>query len=160
MSRTQPKVILEIVDKETYKCDQIVEAAGIWAVFYDNQPINLKSQHYLDSEAVPKYKKTNENMKKKKVIKLSENDLYRIVKRVISEQPDKNIKHPSPEEITKGKKTGCYTVNSGDQLMRIAKAFGVTVDDIVQLNAFRSSGEEIYPGQKIKVQNTTKFIGC
>ena len=102
----------------------------------------------------------NKNIKNKKVIKLSENDLYRIVKRVISEQPDKNIKHPSPDEISKGKKTGCYTVNSGDQLMKIAKAFGVTVDDIVQLNAFRSSGEEIYPGQKIKVQNTTKFIGC
>lgn len=59
MSRTQPKVVLEIVDKTSYKCDQIVEAAGIWAVFYDGSPINLKSQHYLDSEAVPKYKKTS-----------------------------------------------------------------------------------------------------
>ena len=59
MSRTQPKVLLENVDKETYKCDQIVEAAGIWAVFLDGQPINLKSQHYLDSEATPKYKKTS-----------------------------------------------------------------------------------------------------
>ena len=59
MSRSQPKVILEYVDKATYKCDQIVEASGIWAVFYDDQPINLKSQHYLDSEAVPKYKKTS-----------------------------------------------------------------------------------------------------
>lgn len=59
MSRTQPKVVLEIVDKTTYKCDQIVEAAGIWAVFHDDQPINLKSQHYLDSESVPKYKKTS-----------------------------------------------------------------------------------------------------
>ena len=59
MSRTQPKVILEHVDKVTYKCDQIVEASGIWAVFYDGQPINLKSQHYLDSEATPKYKKTS-----------------------------------------------------------------------------------------------------
>lgn len=59
MSRTQPKVLLENVDKTTYKCDQIVEAAGIWAVFYDGQPINLKSQHYLDSETVPKYKKTS-----------------------------------------------------------------------------------------------------
>jgi len=68
MSRTQPKVILEIVDKETYKCDQIVEAAGIWAVFYDNQPINLKSQHYLDSEAVPKYKKTSFSNIKKQVL--------------------------------------------------------------------------------------------
>lgn len=59
MSRTQPKVLLELVDKQTYKCDQIVEASGIWAVFYDNQPINLKSQHYLDNEATPKYKKTS-----------------------------------------------------------------------------------------------------
>jgi hypothetical protein len=59
MSRTQPKVILEIVDKTTYRNDQIVEAAGIWAVFYDGQPINLKSQHYIDSESVPKYKKTS-----------------------------------------------------------------------------------------------------
>ena len=59
MSRTQPKVLLELVDKITYKCDQIVEASGIWAVFYDGQPINLKSQHYLDNEATPKYKKTS-----------------------------------------------------------------------------------------------------
>ena len=59
MSRSQPKVLLEIVDKKTYKCDQIVEAAGIWAVYYDGQPINLKSQHYLDNEATPKYKKTS-----------------------------------------------------------------------------------------------------
>lgn len=59
MSRTQPKVILEHVDKTTYKTDQIVEASGIWAVFYDGQPINLKSQHYLANEAAPKYKKTS-----------------------------------------------------------------------------------------------------
>ena len=59
MSRTQPKILLELVDKVTYKCDQIVEAAGIWAVFYYCQPINLKSQHYLDNEATPKYKKTS-----------------------------------------------------------------------------------------------------
>lgn len=59
MSRTQPKILLELVDKKTYKCDQIVEASGIWAVFYDGQPINLKSQHYLDNQTTPKYKKTS-----------------------------------------------------------------------------------------------------
>lgn len=59
MSRNQPKVLLELVDKKTYKCDQIVEASGIWAVFLDGQPINLKSQHYLDNETTPKYKKTS-----------------------------------------------------------------------------------------------------
>lgn len=59
MSRTQPKILLEHVDKTTYKCDQIVEASGIWAVFYDNQPINLKSQNYLANGIAPKYKKTS-----------------------------------------------------------------------------------------------------
>ena len=59
MSRTQPKVLLEMVDKVTYKCDQIIEAAGIWAVFLDGAAFNLKSQHYLDSNTVPKYKKTS-----------------------------------------------------------------------------------------------------
>ena len=59
MSRTPSKVLLEIVDKKTYRVDQIVEASGIWAVFYEGQPINLKNQHYLDSTAVPKYKKTS-----------------------------------------------------------------------------------------------------
>lgn len=59
MSRTQPKILLEYVDKTTYKCDQIVEASGIWAVFYDNQPINLKSQNYLANGVAPKYKKTS-----------------------------------------------------------------------------------------------------
>ena len=43
MSKSQPSIILEYVDKETYKCDQIIEASGIWAVYYDGQPINLKS---------------------------------------------------------------------------------------------------------------------
>ena len=59
MSRGQPRILLEHVDKTTYKCEQIVEAFGIWAVFYDNQPINLKSQHYLANETAPKYKKTS-----------------------------------------------------------------------------------------------------
>jgi hypothetical protein len=59
MSRTQSKILLEHVDKTTYKCDQIVEASGIWAVFYDNQPINLKSQNYLANGIAPKYKKTS-----------------------------------------------------------------------------------------------------
>lgn len=59
MSRIQPKVLLEYVDKKTYKSDQIVEASGIWAVFYEGQPFNLKSQHFLDNRSTPKYKKTS-----------------------------------------------------------------------------------------------------
>jgi hypothetical protein len=59
MSRTPSKILLEIVDKKTYKVDQIVEASGIWAVYYDDCPINLKNQHHLDDTVVPKYKKTS-----------------------------------------------------------------------------------------------------
>jgi hypothetical protein len=59
MSRTQPKLLLEHVNKTTYKCEQVVEAAGIWAVFFDDQPINLKTAHYLNNDSVPKYKKTS-----------------------------------------------------------------------------------------------------
>lgn len=59
MSRTPSKVILELVDKKSYRVDQIVEASGIWAVYYNDQPFNLKNQHYLDSSVVPKYKKTS-----------------------------------------------------------------------------------------------------
>jgi hypothetical protein len=59
MSRNQPKIILENVNKKTYKTDQVVEASGIWAVFYEGQPINLKSQHYLNNDVAPKYKKTS-----------------------------------------------------------------------------------------------------
>lgn len=59
MSGVQPHVLLEYVDKKTYKRDQIVEAAGIWAVFWNEQPINLKSSHYLANDTAPKYKKTS-----------------------------------------------------------------------------------------------------
>lgn len=59
MSRSSPRVLAEMVDKDTYKVDQVVEAAGIWTVFYDGQPINLKTQHYLNVEVTPKYKKTS-----------------------------------------------------------------------------------------------------
>jgi hypothetical protein len=59
VSRTQPKILLELVDRDTWKVDQVVEASGIWAVYYCDQPINLKNQHHLDSTSVPKYKKTS-----------------------------------------------------------------------------------------------------
>lgn len=59
MSRTQSKVLMEYVDKDTYKCDQIVEAAGIWAVCFEGSPINMKSSHYLANDVAPKYKKTS-----------------------------------------------------------------------------------------------------
>jgi hypothetical protein len=59
MSRPKPIVLLEHVNKSNYKSDQVLASEGIWAVFYDNQPINLKTHNILVSYPGPKYKKVS-----------------------------------------------------------------------------------------------------
>lgn len=59
MSRPKPEILLEIVDKATYKSNQVLASDGIWAVYYDNQPINLKTSNYLTNHPGPKYKKVS-----------------------------------------------------------------------------------------------------
>jgi hypothetical protein len=59
MSRPKPKVLLEHIDKKTYKTEQVLEADAIWAVFYKGQPFNLKSSNSLTSYPGPKYKKVS-----------------------------------------------------------------------------------------------------
>ena len=58
MSRPKPTILIEKVDKN-YKTDQVLASEGIWAVFYQQQPINLKSFNALVSFASPKYKKVS-----------------------------------------------------------------------------------------------------
>jgi hypothetical protein len=59
MSRPKPKVLLEHTNKKTYKSEQILEAEAIWAVFYKNEPFNLKSFNSLVNYPGPKYKKVS-----------------------------------------------------------------------------------------------------
>lgn len=59
MSRPKPKVILEFVNKENFKIEQILESDAIWAVFYQGQPFNLKSGSIVASQPGPKYKKVS-----------------------------------------------------------------------------------------------------
>lgn len=59
MSRPRPKILVEQTDKHTYKTSQVLASEGIWAVFYDNAPINLKSSHMLTQYPGPKYKKVS-----------------------------------------------------------------------------------------------------
>jgi len=59
MSRPKPKILLEHVSKKTYKAEQVLEAEAIWAVFYKNEPFNLKSFNSLTSYPGPKYKKVS-----------------------------------------------------------------------------------------------------
>lgn len=57
MSRPKPLVLIEHVNKTTYKSDQILVCEGIWAVYFDNAPFNLKTQNILVAYPGPKYKK-------------------------------------------------------------------------------------------------------
>lgn len=59
MSRPKPRVILEYVNKENFKIEQILESDAIWAVFYKSRPFNLKSGSMIASYPGPKYKKVS-----------------------------------------------------------------------------------------------------
>jgi len=59
MSRPKPKVLLEYINKKTYKAEQVLESEAIWAVFYKGEPFNLKSFSSVTSYPGPKYKKTS-----------------------------------------------------------------------------------------------------
>jgi hypothetical protein len=59
MSRPKPTVLVEITDKETYKTEQVLASQGIWAVYYEGRPINLKTSNYLVQYPGPKYKKVS-----------------------------------------------------------------------------------------------------
>ena len=59
MSRPKPKILLEITDKKTYKTEQVLEADAIWAVFYKDHPVNLKTSSIIAQQIGPKYKKVS-----------------------------------------------------------------------------------------------------
>ncbi len=59
MSRPKPSVILEFTNKNTYKSEQVLASDGIWAVYHDSKPINLKSFNSLVGYPGPKYKKVS-----------------------------------------------------------------------------------------------------
>jgi hypothetical protein len=59
MSRPKPKVLVEQTNKTTYKTDQVLASEGVWAVFYDGDPINLKTSNLLVQYPGPKYKKVS-----------------------------------------------------------------------------------------------------
>jgi hypothetical protein len=59
VSRPKPQVLMELTNKTTYKTEQVLASEGIWAVFFDGQPINLKTSHMLTQIPGPKYKKSS-----------------------------------------------------------------------------------------------------
>jgi len=59
MARPKPKILLDYTNPKTYKSEQILDAEAIYAVFYKDQPINLRSLHSLIDYPGPKYKKVS-----------------------------------------------------------------------------------------------------
>ena len=59
MSRPKPTIILENIDKASYKCEQVLQAEAIWAVFYKTKPFNLKTSNCITNYPGPKYKKSS-----------------------------------------------------------------------------------------------------
>jgi hypothetical protein len=59
MSRPKPNVLVEQTNKSTYKTEQVLASEGIWAVFFESKPINLKTSNLLVQYPGPKYKKVS-----------------------------------------------------------------------------------------------------
>jgi hypothetical protein len=59
MSRPKPQVLIEHINKQTYKTEQVLASEGVWAVFYEAKPINLKTANMLTQYPGPKYKKVS-----------------------------------------------------------------------------------------------------
>lgn len=58
MSRPKPTILAEH-SEGLYRSDQVLASDGIWAVFYKNRPINLRSINTLISYPGPKYRKVS-----------------------------------------------------------------------------------------------------
>jgi hypothetical protein len=58
MARPKPTIILEQVD-QSYNSEQILKADSIFAVYYEDGPINLRTMNTLVNYPGPKYKKVS-----------------------------------------------------------------------------------------------------
>ena len=101
MSRPKPNVLLEHVDKKTYRSDQVLKAEAIWAVFFKGEPFNLKSANILTNYPGPKYKKVSFSNSghafnlAERLNKMFKTDKFTVVKltqgEVIQEDDDEDI---------------------------------------------------------------------
>lgn len=59
MSRPKPTILLEAVNRSSYKAEQVLAADAIYSVFFQGKPINLRTLNTLVSYPGPKYKKVS-----------------------------------------------------------------------------------------------------
>ena len=54
MSRPKPTILAELTNKATYKTEQVLASEGVWAVYFDSKPVNLKTSNMLVQYPGPK----------------------------------------------------------------------------------------------------------
>ena len=77
---------VDIEDWTNGVCDLLISFSDVLDDSQDTDLLNVRDEMLGEFNKLKYLLTLNENVKKKKVIKLTENDLYRIVKRVINEQ--------------------------------------------------------------------------
>jgi hypothetical protein len=58
MARPKPTIIIEHHVPQTYKIEQVLESEAIFAVFYDGNPVNIRTINTLIYSG-PKYRKVS-----------------------------------------------------------------------------------------------------
>lgn len=59
MPRKKPNVIMEWVDPDTGKCEQIIEGEVVYTLFYKDMPVNIRSFNKFFDYPGPRYKRTS-----------------------------------------------------------------------------------------------------
>lgn len=59
MARPKPTILMEHTNAKTYRSEQVLQADAIYAVFFNGEPINLRSLNSLVNFPGPKYKKVS-----------------------------------------------------------------------------------------------------
>jgi len=86
MSRPKPLIILEAINKHTYKSEQVLNAEAIYSVFHNSKPINIRTLNTLVNYPGPKYKKVSFSNPghafnlRDRLNKLFQTDLFTVVK--------------------------------------------------------------------------------
>jgi len=85
---------------------------------------------------------------------IERHDLHRYDRKGKRRQMEKRMRSSRPEKRPASRQSSTpgktYTIRKGDTLYSIAKRFGLTVEELMQMN--RLTGTTIYPGQKLVVQ--------
>lgn len=101
MARPKPKILMEFTDPRSFRSEQLLAAEAIYAVFYNNKPINLRSLNSLTNYPGPKYKKVSFSNSghafnlAQRLNKLFKTDKFQVVKlttgQTVQENDDNNF---------------------------------------------------------------------